>query len=76
MIIVLKYVGWFFAAYFAVWLLQFIWGGIGFVVFLRASGNNPDFINEVLNLDNKDKTKWLLMKWPLVLWRMKRGKLP
>ena len=38
--------------------------------------NNPDFIEKVLNLDNKDKTKWLLLKWPPVLYRMKRNKQP
>lgn len=51
-------------------------GTIGFCLLLRESGNNQDFIEKVLNLDNKDKTKWLLLKWPLVLYRMKKSKRP
>jgi hypothetical protein len=73
---VLKFIGLIGFAYLGIWFLQYIWGMVGFFLLLRASGNNPDFIEKVLNLDNKDKTKWLLMKWPVVLYRMKRNKQP
>lgn len=74
--IVLKLIEYVILIYFSIWFLQYIWGMIGFFLLLKASGNNPDFIEKVLNLDNKDKTKWLLLKWPLVLYRMKRNKRP
>ena len=74
--IVLKFIGYTVLAYLLIWALQFIWGTIGFCLLLRESGNNQDFIEKVLNLDNKDKTKWLLLKWPLVLYRMKKSKQP
>jgi hypothetical protein len=73
---VLKLFGLIGFAYLGIWLLQFIWGSIGFCVLLRASRNNPNFIEKVLNFDNREKTKWLLLKWPIVLYRMKRGKQP
>lgn len=71
---VLKLLGLIGKTYLGIWFLQFIWGLVGFLVLIKASGNNPDFISKVLDLRNKDTTKWLLMKWPLVLYRMKRGK--
>jgi hypothetical protein len=74
--IVLKLFGLIGFAYLGIWLLQFIWGAIGFCVLLKASRCNENFINKVLNLDNKDETKWLLIKWPIVLYRMKRNKRP
>ena len=74
--IVLKFVGYAILAYILIWFIQYIWGIIGFFLLLRASGNNSDFISKVLNLENKDKTKWLLLKWPVVLYRMKRNKRP
>ena len=76
MIVVLKLFGLIGFSYLGIWFLQYIWGMVGFFLLLRASGNNPDFINKVLNLDNKDETKWLLIKWPIVLYRMKRNKRP
>ena len=74
--IILKIFGYVVLAYLLIWALQFIWGTISFCLFLRESGNNQDFIEKVLNLNNKDKTKWLLLKWPVVLYRMKRNKRP
>ena len=74
--IVLKLIGYVIWAYLTIWLLQFIWGAIGFCVLLKASRYNESFVNKILNLDNKDKTKWLLLKWPIVLYRMKRNKRP
>ena len=74
--IVLKIIEYVVLAYLLIWALQFIWGTIGFCLLLRESGNNQDFIRKVSDLTNKDKTKWLLLKWPLVLYRMKRNKRP
>lgn len=74
--IVLKLIGYAVLAYLLIWFLQYIWGMIGFFLLLKASGYNSEFIEKVKNLDNKDKTKWLLLKWPLVLYRMKRNKWP
>lgn len=74
--IVLKLIGYAVLVYITIWFLQYIWGMVGFCVLLKASRCNPDFIEKVLNLDNKDETKWLLLKWPLVLYRMKRNKRP
>ena len=76
MMIVLKVFGYAVLAYIIVWFLQYIWGMIGFVVLLKASGYNENFFVKVLNLDNKEENKWLLLKWPLVLYRMKRNKRP
>ena len=76
MMIVLKLFGYAVLAYIIIWFLQYIWGLIGFVVLLKASGYNENFFVKVLNLDNKEETKWLLLKWPLVLYRMKRNKRP
>ena len=76
MMIVLKLFGYAVLAYIIIWFLQYIWGIIGFVVLLKASGYNENFFVKVLNLDNKEKTKCLLLKWPLVLYRMKRNKRP
>ena len=76
MMIVLKLIGYAVLAYLLIWFLQYIWGMIGFFLLLKASGYNSEFIEKVKNLDNKDKTKWLLLKWPLVLYRMKRNKWP
>ena len=76
MMIVLKLFGYAVLAYIVIWFLQYIWGMIGFVVLLKASGYNEIFFVKVLNLDNKEETKWLLLKWPLVLYRMKRNKRP
>jgi len=73
---VLKFIGLIGFAYLGIWFLQYIWGMVGFFLLLRASGNSPDFVEKVLNLDNKDETKWLLIKWPVVLYRMKRNKRP
>ena len=74
--IILKLFGYVVLAYLLVWVLQFIWGTIGFCLLLRESGNNQDFIRKVSDLTNKDKTKWLLLKWPVVLYRMKKSKRP
>ena len=74
--IILKIIRYAVLAYLLVWALQFIWGTIGFCLLLRESGNNQDFIRKVSDLTNKDKTKWLLLKWPVVLYRMKRNKRP
>ena len=76
MMIVLKLFGYAVLAYIIIWFLQYIWGMIGFVVLLKASGYNENFFVKVLNLDNKEKTKCLLLKWPIVLYRMKRNKRP
>ena len=76
MMIVLKLFGYAVLAYIIVWFLQYIWGMIGFVVLLKASEYNENFFVKVLNLDNKEETKLLLLKWPLVLYRMKRNKRP
>ena len=74
--IILKMIEYVILAYLLIWALQFIWGTIGFCLLLKESGNNQDFIRKVSDLTNKDKTKWLLLKWPLVLYRMKRNKRP
>ena len=74
--IILKLIEYVILAYLLIWALQFIWGTIGFCLLLRESGNNQDFIRKVSDLTNKDKTKWLLLKWPVVLYRMKRNKRP
>ena len=74
--IILKLIEYAVLAYLLIWALQFIWGTIGFCLLLRESGNNQDFIRKVSDLTNKDKTKWLLLKWPVVLYRMKRNKRP
>ena len=74
--IILKMIEYVILAYLLIWALQFIWGTIGFCLLLRESGNNQDFIRKVSDLTNKDKTKWLLLKWPVVLYRMKRNKRP
>lgn len=74
--IVLKLLGYAMLAYLLIWALQFIWGLIGFCVLLKASRYNQDFIAKAMNLDNKEETKWLLIKWPIVLYRMKRNKQP
>ena len=74
--IVLKFIGYVVLAYLIIWFLQYIWGMIGLFLLLKASEYNSTFIEKVLNLDNKDKTKWLLLKWPLVLYRMKKSKRP
>ena len=74
--IILKMIEYAVLAYLLIWVLQFIWGTIGFCLLLRESGNNQDFIRKVSDLTNKDKTKWLLLKWPVVLYRMKRNKRP
>ena len=74
--IILKIFGYVVLAYLLIWALQFIWGTIGFCLLLKESGNNQDFIRKVSDLTNKDKTKWLLLKWPLVLYRMKKSKRP
>ena len=76
MMIVLKLFGYAVLAYIIIWFLQYIWGMIGFVVLLKASGYNENFFVKVLNLDNKEETKWLLLKWPVVLYRMKKSKRP
>ena len=76
MMIVLKLFGYAVLAYIIIWFLQYIWGMVGFVVLLKASGYNENFFVKVLNLDNKEKTKCLLLKWPIVLYRMKRNKRP
>ena len=76
MMIVLKLFGYVVLAYIIIWFLQYIWGMIGFVVLLKASGYNENFFVKVLDLDNKEKTKCLLLKWPIVLYRMKRNKRP
>ena len=68
--IVLKIIGCVELAY----ILQYIWEMIGFVVLLKASGYNEKFFIKVLDRDNKEKTKCLLSKWPLVLYRMKKSK--
>lgn len=47
---------------------------IGFAVLLKASGYNEKFFIKVLDRDNKEKTKCLLLKWPVVLYRMKKSK--
>ena len=74
--IILKLFGYVILTYLSIWVLQFIWGTIGFCLLLRESGNNQDFIRKVSDLTNKDKTKWLLLKWPVVLYRMKKSKRP
>ena len=74
--IILKLVGYAILAYLSIWLLQYIWGMVGFFLLLKASKYNQNFIEKVLNLDNKEETKKLLMKWPIVLSRMKRNKQP
>ena len=74
--IILKLIEYVVLTYLLIWALQFIWGTIGFCLLLRESGNNQDFIRKVSDLTNKDKTKWLLLKWPVVLYRMKRNKRP
>ena len=74
--IVLKIFWYAIIAYIVIWFIQYIWGMIGFCVLLKASGYNEDFFVKVLNLDNKEKTKCLLLKWPIVLYRMKRNKRP
>ena len=74
--IILKLFGYVILTYLSIWFLQYIWGMIGFIVLLKASGYNENFFVKVLNLDNKDKTKWLLLKWPVVLYRMKKSKRP
>ena len=72
--IILKLIGYVILAYLIIWFLQYIWGMIGFFLLLKASEYNSTFIEKVLNLDNKEETKWLLLKWPLVLYRMKKSK--
>ena len=72
--IILKIIGYAELAYIITWFLQYIWGMIGFVVLLKASGYNEDFFVKVLNRDNKNKTICLLSKWPVVLYRMKKSK--
>lgn len=74
--IILKIFWYAILAYISIWFLQYIWGMIGFIVLLKASGYNENFFIKVLDLDNREKTKWLLLKWPLVLYRMKRNKRP
>lgn len=74
--IVLKIIGYAELAYIFTWFLQYIWGMIGFAVLLKASGYNEKFFIKVLDRDNKEKTKCLLLKWPVVLYRMKRNKRP
>ena len=74
--IVLKIFWYAIIAYIVIWFIQYIWGMIGFIVLLKASGYNEDFFVKVLNIDNKEKTKCLLLKWPIVLYRMKRNKRP
>ena len=74
--IILRIIGYAELAYLFTCILQYIWGMIGFIVLLKASGYNENFFVKVLNLDNKEETKWLLLKWPLVLYRMKRNKRP
>lgn len=76
MMIVLKLFGYAVLAYIIIWFLQYIWGMIGFIVLLKASGYNEKFFIKAIDIDNKEQTKCLLSKWPLVLYRMKRNKRP
>lgn len=71
---ILKLIGYAELAYLFTYILQYIWGMIGFVVLLKASGYNEKFFIKVLDRDNKEKTKCLLLKWPVVLYRMKKSK--
>lgn len=72
--IILRIIGYAELAYLFTWILQYIWGMIGFFVLIKASGYNETFFIKVLDRDNKDKTKYLLSKWPVVLYRMKKSK--
>ena len=72
--IILRIIGYAELAYILTWFLQYIWGMIGFIVLLKASGYNESFFIKVLDRDNKAKTKCLLLKWPIVLYRMKKSK--
>ena len=72
--IILKIIGYAELAYLLTYILQYIWGMIGFFVLLKASGYNEKFFIKVIDRDKKEETKCLLSKWPLVLYRMKKSK--